>query len=105
MMASIFFTERPPGHFQIQKLQRRRQAAPRAGPLDRLFADLAQLSGDNQPHCWTAGEHDEPKRLLKSRLYAKSLTDPIPEYYQTFSVHFECFRRWQDNSEAYEIGK
>jgi hypothetical protein len=50
MMASIFFTERPPGHFQIQKLQRRRQAAHRAGLFDRLFADFAQLSGDGQPY-------------------------------------------------------
>jgi hypothetical protein len=90
-MASIFFTERPPGHFQIQKLQRR-QAAHRAELLDRLFADFAQLSGDAS-RTWTAGEHDEPMRLLKSRLYAKSLTRLILEYYQTFNRRFEWFRR------------
>jgi hypothetical protein len=32
-------------------------------------------------------------RLLKSRLYAKSLTRLILEYYQTFNRRFEWFRR------------
>jgi hypothetical protein len=84
-MASIFFTERPPGHFQIHKVQRRRQAAHRAGLYDCLFADFAQLSGDGQPYVGRPASTTNRSGFLKSRLYAKSLTSLILECYQTFN--------------------
>jgi len=50
--------------------------------------DLARLSGDGQPQRGRTAGTTNRSSILKSRLYAKSLTDLIYLCYQDFTGHF-----------------
>jgi len=50
--------------------------------------DLARLAGDGQPQRGWAASTTNRSGILKSRLYAKSLTGLIYLCYQDFTEHF-----------------